>query len=201
MLVNMLVEGTMDEAAARRIIEYLDLRPLTCYGKQGSGYIKTRIRGFNRAARFTPVLALVDFMDTNLACPPQVVSEWLPNRNSRMLFRVVVRELESWLLADREGIADFLSVDEVSIPANPESINDPKRFVVNLAKKSERRSVREALVPDSGSTSSVGRLYTWEMRRFISKHWNIEAAMTRSKSLDRCLQRLMEIKNAPTQAN
>ena len=73
----------------------------------------------NQMARFTPCLALVDFMDTGMECPPSVPSAWTPDRHPNLIFRVVVRELESWLLADRRGIARFLRIPAARVPSAP----------------------------------------------------------------------------------
>lgn len=189
-VINPLVEGDMDEAAAYRLISATGHVPGTCYGKKGCGYIKQKIKGFNRSARGIYYLTLVDLMDTDLSCPPEVMEEWLTHPEPNMLFRVVVRELESWLLADRESIAEFLSVSLTRIPRNPEAIEDPKRELINIARHSRRPSVRRAIVPDAGSTAQVGRLYVSEMNIFINSHWNLAAARSHAPSLDKCMHRL-----------
>jgi hypothetical protein len=193
MLVNALVEGIVDEAAARRIITAAGHEFGTCYGKHGSGYIKEKADGFNNAARVVPLLGLVDHVDTGLLCPPDVVSHWLPHRRPLMLLRVVVRELESWLLADRENLAHFLKVPPGRIPRAPEDVEDPKRTLVNLARRSRSSTIRDALVPRRGSTSQEGVLYTSEMVRFIREGWNLDTARERAGSMDRCLRRLEQL--------
>jgi hypothetical protein len=107
-------------------------------------------------------------MDTDFSCPPEVVGQWVPHREANMLFRIVVRELESWLLADQQNIADFLSVSVIRIPANPEALEDAKRHLVNIARRSRNARVRRSLVPESGSTARVGKLYVSEMNTFIN---------------------------------
>lgn len=189
-VINTLVEGVLDEAAAARVLVSTNHVPGVCYGKRGSGYIRSKIRGFNDAARDVQYLALVDFMDTGLNCPPDVITEWVPHRRPEMIFRVVVPELESWLLADRANLAEFLRVETRLIAQNPEQLADPKRELVNLARHSRRRSVRSALVPDDGSTAQVGKLYVSEMTRFINEIWDVNSARTRAPSLDRCLAAL-----------
>jgi len=193
-VVNVLVEGILDEAVAIRIIEASGYLPGAVYGKKGFGYIKKKIKGFNQASQGSYYLALVDFMDTHIFCPPEVVSSWLPHRSPNMLFRVVVRELESWLLADRNNLARFLNVNLAKVPDNPEHIPDPKRVIVDLARVSKSSRVRAALVPERGSTAQIGKLYTSEMVNFVKKQWNIEAASKNATSLDRCLTRLKALR-------
>ena len=189
-VVNALVEGDMDEAAVKRIIEAAGHLPGTVYGKRGYGYIREKIGGFNLASQGAHYIALVDFMDTRLSCPPEVISNWLSNRLPNMLFRVVVRELESWLLADRQNLAKFLHIDVAKVPVSPELVHDPKQALVNLARRSRSKRVREALVPQVGSTATVGKLYKSEMISFIQEHWNIVTARGNAPSLDRCLMEL-----------
>ena len=189
----MLVEGPLDEAAAAKIIQSTGQEPGDCYGKKGCAVIRDNFKKFNGAARVSPYLAMVDSMDTGLPCPPLIVTTWLPQRNPQMLFRVVVRELESWLLADRESIADFLKISVVKVPLNPEILPDPKQQLVNLARKSRSKSIRDALVPAKGSTAQVGKLYTSEITNFILNYWNPTQARSASPSLDSCLTRLTEL--------
>lgn len=180
----------MDEAAAFKLINAAGHSPGVCYGKKGCGYIKTKIQGFNRAAQSTCYLTLVDLMDTEFSCPPEGIAAWVPRLDPNMLFRVVVPELESWLLADRRNIADFLSVSLVRIPENPEEIQNPKRELVNIARRSRNPRVRRSLVPDSGSTAQVGKLYVSEMNAFINSLWDPNIARRIAPSLDRCLNKL-----------
>ncbi len=165
----------------------------TCYGKKGSSWIKANVEAFNKLAASVPVLTLLDFLDADLPCPPEILDKWLPHRHSRMVFRVVVRELESWLLADREGTAGFLGVALKKVPLTPEHLSDPKQTLVNLARQSRYSSIKSAFVPQNGSTAQVGRSYVSEVNRFISEIWSPERARELSPSLNSCLQRLAAI--------
>lgn len=191
--IHTLVEGPMDEAAAAKIIKAAGHVPGTCYGLRGCSYIKKKVRGYNRSAKSIYYLTLIDFMDTGEACAPDVVTEWVPDREPKMLFRIVIQELESWLLADREGIAQFLKVDLLKVPAMPEQLHDPKRQLIQLARRSRNKSIRAALVPEPESKANVGKLYTSEMIRFISMQWDIQKARANAPSLEKCLFRLEEL--------
>lgn len=192
-IINYIVEGEIDEIIALRIINNLGHEIGTGFGKKGVGYIQNKIQNFNQTAHNIIYLVLVDFMDTKLECPPQIVSNWLPHRKQLMLLRVVVREIESWILADRENLAEFLNVNIEIIPTKPENEPDPKRKLINIARKSRTKKIRDALVPDQNSTAQVGKLYTSEMKRFVSEFWNIDTARKNSPSLNKCIIRLSEI--------
>ena len=122
MHINVLVEGIIDEAVARRLINETGHQPGVCYGKKGVSYIHQKIRGFNKSAASMPILTLVDFMDTGLKCPPEVTSSWLPHRCANMLCRIVVREIESWILADRNNLSTYLRVASNRVPLDPENV-------------------------------------------------------------------------------
>lgn len=194
-IINTLVEGDLDEAAALKLIAAANHIPGVCYGKHGCEYIKRKIGGFNSASQLLYCLTLVDLMDTKLVCPADIVKQWLPRRAARMLFRVVVRELESWFIADRKNLAAFLLIDQIHIPPKPENLTDPKRQLVNLARRSRSKKIRSALVPDPGSTAQVGKLYVSEMKRFIESYWDLDTARNNAQSLDRCLIALESLKD------
>lgn len=193
MIVNILVEGPTDEAVAQQLIVHAGLRPGNTYGKRGINYIRRRIGSFNQAAKGSPFLALVDFMDTNCDCPPEVASAFLPDRNPSLIIRAVVPELEGWLLADSENLSRFLSVPRSKFPQLPEDVRDAKAELISIARVSRNAGTRHAFVPAPGSTARVGRLYSSELIRFIKDYWNIDSARRKAKSLDRCLRALQEI--------
>ncbi len=188
------VEGLLDEAVADCLLLATGHTKTNCLGKRGWTYIRNHVAQYNASASVMPFLTLVDLMDTGFTCPGEVCANWLPERKTDMLLRVVVREIESWLLADYAGIAAFLTIPVSFVPADPEKIADPKRELIALARRSKKRTVREALVPLQGSTAQEGPLYTSEMIRFARNQWNIESAREKSRSLDRCLLRLAELK-------
>ena len=71
----------------------------------------------------------------------------------------MVHAVEAWLLADRGQIATFLDVPVGRIPSRPEEEADPKRKLVNIARRSRRKEMKEALVPGPNNRSRVGADY------------------------------------------
>ena len=192
-ILNLLVEGNLDETVGRRIAEYAGFTVSVVYGKKGNPYVKNKISGFNKSTTHVPMLALADLMDTGIECPPGVVESWLPRRSENLLLRIAVREMESWLLADRHHLAGFLKIPVSRVPDDPETLYDPKQSLINLARKSRSASVRKLLVPNQGSTATEGRAYTSEMQRFVRDHWNIEDASLKAPSLESCLKALRSL--------
>lgn len=77
-----------------------------------------------------------------------------------------------------------------------DDILNPKEFLLSLARRSKKKSVREALVPAQGATLSVGNEYNTLLSEFVREHWNLERAATASPSLKRTLDRLAQEQNA-----
>ncbi|HDH97982.1 MAG TPA: hypothetical protein ENF70_02475 [Deltaproteobacteria bacterium] len=187
------VEGIVDEAVIRRLFSDMNVRPGSVYGKNGKPQLHRSIRGYNNAARFSPWIVLVD-LDQDFDCAPLLRKEWLPTPGLYMCFRIAVRSVEAWLLSDYERIAGFLKVSHTKIPEMPEDLDDPKNKMVNLARQSRYREIREDMVPRPGSGRAIGPAYSSRLIEFVSKHWRPEVARQRSDSLDRtiqCLERLI----------
>jgi len=194
MVIDLLVEGIIDEIVGCKVLQFCGHKPGTTYGKKGWTYIRDKLFGFNVRAQYgNPILVLVDFMDTGFMCPPELVRYWLPDRCPKLLLRVVVREIESWLLADRLTIADFLRVPLARVPYNPDQIPDPKQTLVNLARRSRSRRIREEIVPSWGSSSGVGPGYNIMIAEMVQNYWDVGRASAVSPSLNRCIKRLREL--------
>jgi hypothetical protein len=160
-----------------------------CIGKNGKTHLRQRLSGFNQAARHAPWVVVVD-LDHSAECAPPFCRDWLPHPSAHMCFRVAVREIEAWLLADRERLARFLSIASGRVPANPEALDDPKLALVNLARHSRRRDIRDDMVPRPSSGREVGPAYTSRVIEFVESQWRPEVAAHLADSLRRCRLRL-----------
>lgn len=80
---------------------------------------------------------------------------------------MAVMEVEPWVMADRIGFSSFLSVPIHRVPTLTDDILNPKEYLVSLARKSQKKSVREALIPPHGSTLSVGFEYNMLLSEFV----------------------------------
>ncbi len=186
--IQIVVEDELSDALIRRILKesHNTFAIGISYGKRGYGYIKEKVGVFNKAARGTPFLVLSDLEEAE--CAPAQINEWLQiPKHHNLLFRIAVREIESWLLADRSGFAYFLNIRKELIPENVDGINDPKQLVINLARRSRKRTLREAIVPIPDSTARVGTDYNGQLSSFVLDAWNIEEAIKHSDSLRRAV--------------
>jgi len=157
MLVNVLVEEMADEPVARKLLKHVGLEAGKIYGRKGKAHVLKLLSSYNKAAQFAPWFVVVD-LDMDAPCPSQAVAQWLPEPADGMRFRIAVRSVEAWLLADRESIASFLAVSLSKIPHRIDLDPHPKQTLVNIARTSRSRSLRDDLVPRQESGAQVGPL-------------------------------------------
>jgi hypothetical protein len=192
-VISAAVEGVVDETVIKSLITEAGALTGQVYGKKGKPSLRASIAGYNNAARFRPWVVLVD-LDQDATCAAELCRDWIATKAAKLCFRVAVRAVESWLLADRESIAKFLSVTQSRIPIDPESELNPKQIMVDLAAKSKRRSIREDMVPRPGSGRSVGAAYTSRLIEFVqSPLWRPLVAAERAQSLQRCRRCLKQL--------
>jgi hypothetical protein len=137
-------------------------------------------------------VVIVD-LDTDEDCAPLLCRHWLARPAPGMCFRVAVREVESWLLADRAAFSRFMGVPQARIPLSPDTEPDPKRTIVDLARASRYGAISEDMVPRPGAGRDVGPAYTSRLAEFASANWRPEDAARNSDSLARCIRRLAEM--------
>ncbi|MCL4795460.1 MAG: hypothetical protein KJZ84_12930 [Bryobacteraceae bacterium] len=162
------------------------------YGRSGFGDLKRTAKGWNAAAKGIPFFLLTD-LDLTFPCPSALVEDWLDGaerKHPNLIFRVAVREVEAWLLADAEGLAAFLGLSVRHVPAVPEGLTDPKAALIELARRARSKELRERIVPRTGSTAVQGREYNSCLCEFVRGGWSPERASHRSLSLARAIQRL-----------
>lgn len=190
--ISAAVEGPIDEAIVRRLVSCAGgevTRVYLGHGKQG---VLKNASGYNNAARFSPWTIVVD-LDHDCECAPPCRQRWLSDPAPWMCFRIAVRAIEAWLLADRERISNLLRVETARVPMDPEGLADPKGALVDLARRSRSSRVRDDLVPRPQAGRRVGPLYTARLLEFVTDAghgWRPEIAAATANSLDRCLKSL-----------
>lgn len=193
-VITIAVEGDIDEAVALRLVRHVGAKAGTAYGKAGKDHLRRRIRGYNEASRRSPWLVIVDLDQED--CGPALRRSWLSEVSPSLCFRVAVREVEAWLLADAGAMARFLSVPAGRIPSLPESLADPKGEIVRIARRSRSRAVREAIVPRPESERIVGPEYTSSLSLFARDLWCPDDAALRADSLRRAIRCLTALVRA-----
>ena len=140
------------------------------------------------------MLALRD-LDDDAACAPTLVALLLPDKNERMLLRVCVKQVESWLMADKEAYARFCGVPLGHIPDNPETVGNPKALIQSLGESGKAVKLhRHFSKLKRTGVPMWGVLGEWHAQ-FAEKHWDpVRAAdSNRSPSLTRALARVKEL--------
>jgi hypothetical protein len=184
-------EGPLDVTIGSRLCQSVGLTVARELASRGKADLDGRLAEYNRAASSLHWLVLRD-LDHDADCPADLVRELLPAPNPHMRLRVAVREAEAWLLADREAASKLLAIPVHAVPERPDELDDPKRELVNLARRSGRRAVREGLVPREGSGAIVGPEYNAQLIAYVRGAWNPDEAVRWSPSLASTLRRLRE---------
>jgi hypothetical protein len=193
--VHLAVEDELSEAILRKVIEDCRNRFAVekCFRKGGNSYLRKSCLAFNRASRFTPFIMLTD-LDMHL-CAPELIRNWLPEDvNPYFEFRVAVREVESWLMADRDAFASFAGVRSSVIPLDLDSVPDPKRFLFQVLSASRKRQLARDIIPDRYDSRKVGRAYNARLVGFVRSDWHAIRAQVHSDSLRRAVHALEEFK-------
>ena len=108
----------------------------------GFGYLKRRAAAFNNAAKGGPFILLTD-LDQHV-CPSEL-RHGVVGRTAQaqeLVFRVAVREVESWLLGDMIRLRSFLHLKNVRAVTEPEALLDPKQELLKLSLGSRVRRMR-----------------------------------------------------------
>ena len=191
--VRVATEGLVDTVVVRRICQEVGVDVLAVYGERGKDALDGALAGFNAAARHGPWIVLRD-LDTDAECAPTLRARLLPAPARGMVFRIAVREVESWLIADRHSFARYFTVPAGRITFSPESIERPKDYLVNLARRSRSRAIRDDVVPRAGSKGRVGPGYAGRIIEYVATAWSPVEASVRCDSLKRCLDRLAQVR-------
>lgn len=187
--IDYIGEGETDAAIARRLIDHVGALPgrnwLDRRGPRGKAALDQRLGGFAETSRHGARILILRDLDDDAPCAGDLVMRLLPDRPRGLLLRIAVRSIESWLMADREGLAQAMHIRPALITAKPERLPNPKASLIELAKKSRDRHTRNVF---SG---------TWQQRagwlmEFAEEHWNVARATDSgaAPSLQRAIARI-----------
>jgi hypothetical protein len=191
--IHLAVEDELSEKVLRRLL--IDSgRPFHVsfvINRGGYGYLKSKMDGFNKSAKGLAFLVLTD-LDKH-ACAPALIQEWISGPiNANLIFRVAVREVEAWILGDRENFARFLGIAADQVPISPEALDDPKRTLVQLATKARKAEVRRRLIPRKNMSALQGPEYNSCLTEFVGSAWDPLVSSLVCPSLAKCRTRIKE---------
>jgi hypothetical protein len=128
---------------------------------------------------------LVEFRDQWLAARPLPAS---------LVFRIAVREVESWVLADHHAMRELVGKKGV-LPGAPDVLPDPKQTLLGLGKTAPK-SVRDDLIKTIDGQLRPGVGYNARLTHWINTAWSPERAAERSPSLARARIRIQKAAEA-----
>lgn len=188
---QVIVEGTTDipvVTALMRAAGWGD-KEFNVTSVGGKANIAKRIRDYWEAARFVPYVIFRDLDRDEGGCPVAVrsmLSSKTPRELPDLLIRIVDQCIESWILADRQGVAEFCKRPIASVRPRD---SRPKDHLLRLFQKAQLKDA----VDHEGGKLTFGPAYAVHLQRLMTHHWSIERAAAESDSLRRALERLMDL--------
>lgn len=190
-------EDELSEAVAIRLLAEAGVQSemTRLMRKNGNGYLKKRLDQCNKSAASGFKVFMLTDLD-NGACAADLVQKWFGRRSRErnFLLRVAVREVEAWLMADREAFAKFIGVSVAKVSREVEVLADPKRELLTIAKSGKRR-IRKALRSEAKSIAVQAPEYNDTLIKFVRSDWSTERASAQAQSLARARKRIAELAN------
>ena len=194
MIINTVVEGSSDLGLAQALIVASGHEIGSGYPKSGKSRLDPAIHRYALAARYGDRAWLI-LRDSDGECPVHLRTSLSGHSTTEQepdnfVFRIVHTMSEGWFLGDPDGVAAYFSVPRTRIPAAPEKLGDPKRFLLQLSHRHSPTALRKRFVrPDM----SPGPEFTTMMNDFALRHWDIRRAAGKVPSLRRALDRLNQL--------
>jgi len=167
------------------------------------GEVKNKISEFNKLSETYPVILLIDLDSNN--CAPELLQQLITNKNDNFIFNIAVDEAEAWLMADREGFADYFKINLKEMPIACQTKQGGRKALTemnfdykssmylthDLIKKSRSSEFIQQLTPKKGATK--GPEYNDCILPFIQNKWDIDNAAQNSDSLSRMILRIKNL--------
>ena len=188
---QVIVEGPTDKpvvTALMRAAGWADSE-FSVTSANGKGVIDRDIKKYWEAARVLPYVIFRDLDRDGEGCPVTLRAELVehtPGESPCLLIRIVDQCIESWILADRQGVAEFCERPIASVrPCD----SRPKDHLLRLFQKAQ---LKDAVFHEGGKLA-FGPTYETHLQRLMTDHWSIERAAAESDSLRRALKRLTDL--------
>ena len=191
---QVIVEGETDEPVINALMHAAGWNDDQFEVKRanGKGVIDRYIKKYWEAARVHPYIIFRDLDRDGGGCPVTLRAELVertPGESPDLLIRIVDQCIESWILADREGVAEFCEQEPATV-SPPGSHH--KAYLLRMMKDARLKKLEDA-VEEKGRELDFGPRYNTCLQNLMTHHWSIERAATESDSLRRALERLTEL--------
>ena len=188
---QVIVEGPTDEPVINALMReagWADSE-FSVTSANGKGVIDRDIKKYWDAARSIPYVIFRDLDRDEGGCPVAVrsmLSSKTRGESPDLLIRIVDQCIESWILADRQGVAEFCDRSMASVKP-PASHHKP--YLLSIMKEAKLKDA----VEQKGHELDFGPAYAIHLQRLMTDHWSIERAAAESDSLRRALKRLTDL--------
>jgi hypothetical protein len=194
--IALATEDELSEAVALRLISELKRPHYVTHTlrRNGFGYLRSKMDSWRQIAQHQMMIVLADLDRAN--CLVEFRNQWVAGRPlpDTLVFRIAVREVESWVLADHVAMRELVGTRGV-LPAEPDALAEPKQTLLGFARAAPKR-VREDLLKTSSGQLSQGLGYNARLTTWVNAAWDPERAAARSPSLARARLRLQEVASA-----
>ncbi len=193
--INIAGEGPTDVAVMRRLLSETGLLCGTVYHgegrRTGKQSLDGKMRGYLAGAVHVPWFVLRDL--DNDGCVVEVrhrlVGETVP---PLLIFRIAIRTVDAWLMADRDALADHLKVRLADIPINMANHPEPKKALFASAARSKSNFIKKSVSPASLKGRKISSDFFETMIEFVDYVWRPDVAAQNSESLGRALKALKQ---------
>ena len=175
-------------ARHRRKIHFRDGFPSITHG---FGNIKRNCNHYLRMAQSGIYTFCMTDLD-NRVCTSALLRDWfyIPDGQpielpEQIIFRIAVREVEAWVIADLEAWAEYIGISTRYFTSRPDELEDPKKHIFEAIRRKGTHRLRKAMLPHG--YASIGPEYNHIVCHFIARQWHPARAAERSPSLMRAL--------------
>lgn len=189
-MINIVVEGESDREVGKAVAARAGHQVRLIRVAGGKTKLDPLIPKYNLAAVQHP---WVVFRDSDSECPAKLrekLARGIRTWNPQFSLRIAHSMSEAWLLADRDGFADYFGVRPSRVPADPEALANAKQTLLALAGRSRSRAIRRDVLAPSGH---AGPLYVLRVNEFAATTWSVARAEGSSDSLRRAVAGIREI--------
>lgn len=164
---------------------------------RGHDAIRSKCDAFlNMARSGSHTFILTDLDAAECAC--SLIRDWfdIPQGDpvdlpSQCIFRVAVREAESWILADHEAWAEYIGIPAANFSMHPDQLDNPKDHLLNIIRRKGTKKIHREMLPKG--SAHIGPRYNEVLCDFVERAWTPERAAEKSPSLDRAFKALMKV--------
>ncbi len=107
------------------------------------------------------------------------------------IFRIAVREVEAWLLADLASWSRYIGIPSSNFSETPDDLDDPKQHLLNVVRRKGTKNIHRDMLPVDNA--HIGPRYNEVLCNFVEKKWLPDRAAANSPSLARAFNSLLKL--------